>query len=735
MALETTEPPDVHRRQGRPQEVLRPWPRGGGASRERPVEVAVAVIAILGMPKLVGGISQDDPTYLLTGLGVLFVAHVLVAIDCLWIRRLGWLIVGLTVVATGIIVVGQLLEGPAVPGHWRTDAWFGTLLTYGILLRGRKPQLLVLSGSFVIGLAVVVTTQQLEWVPQIRSLAYTLSGLGVLVVARLITIAITEEYLASRQLRAEQEQDAGESAARAEALAGLRREMHDSLLHALQRMGASWSAANADEVRASCEEARQRLAQMPEPLTDDKPVDVCAMLHRSLKPRRQVITCEPETLLVPLSVAQALVGAAREAVRNALEHTSGIPEVHLVQRGGTVRVTVSDEGPGFDVTAPRGQSLGLEGSVVQRMAAIGGEAHVQSAAGGTTVEMQWPASPPEPGGLGERARRLISWCPIPLVAASALHILTLEWPGAAFPMAITLIVAALIAVGAVAVRGGGLAPWQSAVLCGVGMITFIVNYAAVQGAPSIDWDLWAPSLVSALLIIGLPGQPVRVAVPLAGVVVVGAVTTSWLTLGWQATIGSHFGGLLAVLLYTIVTLVLVFGAQTVSRHLHVTRRLAAAAELRAHAAQVRDGVWHAWLARAERLTGAFLGEVADGSRDPFAPETRAQAARLGARMRDELRLWPGPLRLASELDRLRGAGWDARLLTGDVGSTSDDLAELLGHLGRPGEEHAQLLVSAEDGTATVTATPAVAMAEHSPLRRWVSIADPDFTQFRTGKES
>ncbi|MFD0865912.1 hypothetical protein ACFQ06_08830, partial [Tessaracoccus lubricantis] len=356
---------------------------------------------------------------------------------------------------------------------------------------------------------------------------------------------------------------------------------------------------------------------------------------------------------------------------------------------------------------------------------------VRSGSEGTTVELLSPAPPPQAGGLGARARRLISWMPWPLVVASVLHILTLEWPGAAFPLAMAIIVAALIGVGSLRMRREGLDPWQAAVLCAVGMLTFVVNYSAVQGGPSTDWDLWAPSLVSALLIISLPGQPVRVAVPLAGMVLVGAVTTSWLTLGWQSTIGSHFGGILAVLLYTVVTLVVTYAAQTVSRHLHVTRRLAAAAELRRQAALVRDGVWHGWLARAEKLTGPFLGEVASGARDPFTPETRELASRLGARMRDELRLWPGPLGLAAELDRLRGLGWDARLLVCDTTPESDDLAALLGTLGAPAEPEAQLLVSADDRGATVTATPAIAVAPQ--LQRWLSVDDEDFTQFRTSR--
>lgn len=698
---------------------------------ERPVDFAVAAIALLGLPKLLTALTfREDPT-LLAGLAVMAAVHVLIAVDCLWVRRLIWVVAGLAVVATLLIVGGQLFDGGTTVDMWRTDAWFATPLAYALLISRRRGPFLTLAATAVGGLVVMAWAGHLEWEKQFLGLVFTASGIGVLWVARLVTVAIAEDYLASRAQRAEQAQVATETAARAEALASLRREMHDSLLHALQRMGASWSAASPGEIRDSCREASRRLSRLPDPLREDGPVDVGDLLRRALSSGRQVVLCEPAEVMVPQPVAHALVGAAREAVRNAQKYASGIPEVLLRQRGDSVRLSITDEGPGFDVTAQQGRSLGLEGSVVQRMTAVGGEARLSSGEQGTTVELRWPASAPRAHGLGRRARRLLAWLPAPLTVASLVHVTMLSASGPRWPVLLALLVAVFIGAGAARMRYGGLAAWQAVGLCAVGMGAFVANYVAIQGVPSTDWDLWAPGLVSALLVISLTDQPPRLAVPLAVLVLAAAVLVSGLTVGWGATLHTHFGGILAVLLYTVVTMVLVLGAEGVSRHLHVTRRLAAAAALREQAARVRDAVWLEWLAHAQELTGAFLDDVAEGRRDPADPQTRATAARLGARMRDELRLWPGSLVLAEELDRLRGLGWDARLLSADVNQASaGDLTQILGQLGAPAEQGGQLLVTAEGDTATVTLTPAVPLAEHEHLNGWVSIDDPDFTQLK-----
>lgn len=92
---------------------------------------------------------------------------------------------------------------------------------------------------------------------------------------------------------------------------------------------------------------------------------------------------------MPASAALALVRAVREALVNIDRH-AGTSEARLTVQHG-VRVTVRDEGRGFDPAGTPAQRRGVRVSLVERMAAAGGRAKVTSAPGaGTTVELVWP---------------------------------------------------------------------------------------------------------------------------------------------------------------------------------------------------------------------------------------------------------------------------------------------------------------------------------------------------------
>ena len=88
--------------------------------------------------------------------------------------------------------------------------------------------------------------------------------------------------------------------------------------------------------------------------------------------------------------AQALAGAAREALRNAARHAAGAPVFVFAQIVPTgAEVFVRDEGPGFDPAAVAPERRGLRDAVVGRMTAVGGSATVESVIGeGTEVALR-----------------------------------------------------------------------------------------------------------------------------------------------------------------------------------------------------------------------------------------------------------------------------------------------------------------------------------------------------------
>ena len=93
----------------------------------------------------------------------------------------------------------------------------------------------------------------------------------------------------------------------------------------------------------------------------------------------------------PLDPAgEALVAAAREALRNAARHAAGTAVfvfADISERD--VEVFVRDEGPGFDAHAVPAERRGIRDAIVGRMASAGGVATVESAPGeGTEVALR-----------------------------------------------------------------------------------------------------------------------------------------------------------------------------------------------------------------------------------------------------------------------------------------------------------------------------------------------------------
>ncbi|WP_338320505.1 sensor histidine kinase [Streptomyces lonarensis] len=101
---------------------------------------------------------------------------------------------------------------------------------------------------------------------------------------------------------------------------------------------------------------------------------------------------------VPAEVAAALRGAMAEALRNTARHAAASSvRVGCEREDGRVVLRVDDDGRGFDPAAVPRHRWGLSGSVVGRMARIGGAAAVSSRPGGpTSVVLTWPA--PDPVG-------------------------------------------------------------------------------------------------------------------------------------------------------------------------------------------------------------------------------------------------------------------------------------------------------------------------------------------------
>lgn len=92
-------------------------------------------------------------------------------------------------------------------------------------------------------------------------------------------------------------------------------------------------------------------------------------------------------------VADALLAATRASLENVARHSGATSaEVEIISAPGTITVMITDQGSGFDPTGVGPDRLGLRGSLVDRMAAVGGNAKIWSAPGqGTSIVLTAPA--------------------------------------------------------------------------------------------------------------------------------------------------------------------------------------------------------------------------------------------------------------------------------------------------------------------------------------------------------
>ena len=94
--------------------------------------------------------------------------------------------------------------------------------------------------------------------------------------------------------------------------------------------------------------------------------------------------------VIALDIEEALFRVAQEALAN-IAHHSGAAHVtiYLIWDDAQVRLTIADDGDGFDVAHANGRGVGLA-SMRERVAAHGGSLQIASAAGATTVEATIP---------------------------------------------------------------------------------------------------------------------------------------------------------------------------------------------------------------------------------------------------------------------------------------------------------------------------------------------------------
>ncbi len=177
--------------------------------------------------------------------------------------------------------------------------------------------------------------------------------------------------------------------------------MHDSVLGALLAAERASTPRERTLAVSMAREALTRLANAEKDALEgsDAPVDAVGLaddiesaareLGVDLEVRRRIQEGTPR---VPGRIARALSLAAMQAVANAVQHAEarGLSvEVSGYADPGSIAVRVRDAGDGFDLDAIPADRLGIRGSIIARVTAVGGRSDIESGPTGTTVTLEW----------------------------------------------------------------------------------------------------------------------------------------------------------------------------------------------------------------------------------------------------------------------------------------------------------------------------------------------------------
>lgn len=182
---------------------------------------------------------------------------------------------------------------------------------------------------------------------------------------------------------------------------GLAQYLAGALMHLEAYLHARPEASESPELdtgtrllRAAAEESRRLIAGLRPPALDE--LGIVEAIESLVADARLEIpaisfshTLPGERL--PASLETTIFRIVQESLSNARKHSEArVARVTIERMGDAVKVTVRDEGRGFDPAAVPGDRFGLEG-IRQRCRLFGAEPRIESAPGrGTTIEAVLP---------------------------------------------------------------------------------------------------------------------------------------------------------------------------------------------------------------------------------------------------------------------------------------------------------------------------------------------------------
>jgi len=224
-----------------------------------------------------------------------------------------------------------------------------------------------------------------------------LTNASISVIALMIRDAANRSDQAnSEAIRAEVQQAEAEAKAKERLrLDGL---IHDSVLTALI---SATQAKNDEEAKASAELAGTALRKLSEvqrgdmaqaPVYCSELFDSIILAAKRIDPNIKTKKNCGTSISVDSEAVSALTEATIQAIHNSLMHAgaNASRELSLKSSNAGIKIVIIDNGKGFRVSQVNRSRMGIKVSIIGRMEAAGGSAHVVSQPRqGTTVVLEW----------------------------------------------------------------------------------------------------------------------------------------------------------------------------------------------------------------------------------------------------------------------------------------------------------------------------------------------------------
>ncbi len=583
--------------------------------------------------------------------GVLAMAFLLVR----GVERFRWHAAAVVMVWVGLSV--------GLTGAWNggieTEQWWPIRYVLAsimfIVVAGRTWRRLILLAILV---AFHLTARLATWSAEGQSwgleLARQLAAeLGLAAFSAFVMFVIMETLLRAGDLTDRAHADAVREADRA-ASAGARersarevdRFIHDEVLHTLRTIAMDRRDVPEQAARAAAARLDRLLVESPMLPAGHHIADRIREAAAEL-PLTVEFSAEAP-VVVPEDVEEAMVLASLEALRNVSRH-AGVSQAHVrVFRDGlTAMVEVSDRGVGFHAHEFH-RSWGLNSSIHQRMADVGGDAAIESQPGeGTTVLLSWttgraPRSPQFRNSAGYGALSelyvLTSYIMLPYFALTLWNAawlaptLAVPWAGWA---AALILVSVTTAIGVSSLRRGP-RPRCAVVLVLAAWGTTALNGWALPAGVTDPYAFWAGTAALAVVVpLTIFHWP-----PLIGLAGLG---TAALVLAFTLDrAGAELAG--TVFMPVIVQPLVSTGAFLAVRLVldalaWETHRTGEESARSRAAAQARSEFIASLAARMDarrEAIASFVRGVSDGTLDSRDPTVRARAEALERSARDEM---------------------------------------------------------------------------------------------------